>query len=390
MPTNIFFRDLVQIPKYRESLQQYLAAVERKNQREVKNTTLEEKPVYRSYVKLERHSLQAQWDTGAQISVCTKLLVTKLGLKWTKLEKELNMVTIDRKKSPSIRIVENAGLKILDIKVLINIHIVDSTKEKLLLRSNWFAKYKADLILSENLLKFQAEGKKFQVKIVNTPAKDLAINWYKEDEDIEVISVEDDSDKGSVLSEQAANWLNRFSNFREENWLTDEAVEEWLEAIESMKVKEVPLVEEENSATYLTHTWQWNSMQDMLHLKEERDYLLYEITDTYPEEVQKILEEYDDIVSKGAHDIRNCTSVEHIIRLISEVPVVGKMGYPTPREHKWIDEKIEIMLKNGVIEESSSPYAFNVVVVGKKDGAGEGMDRLCINYALLNKVTIPD
>ena len=167
--------------------------------------TLEEKPVYRSYVKLERHSLQAQWDTGAQISVCTKSLATKLGLKWAKLEKELNMVTIDGKKSPSIGIVENAGLKILDVKVPINIHIVDSIKKELLLGSNWFAKYKADLILSKNLLKFQMEGKKFQVKIVNTPAKSLTMNWYKEDEDIEVISVGSDSDKGSVLSEQAAN-----------------------------------------------------------------------------------------------------------------------------------------------------------------------------------------
>ncbi len=98
---------------------------------------------------------------GAQISVYTKLLAIKLGLKWVKLEKELNMITIDRKKSPSIGMVENARLKILDVRVPINIHIVDSTKEELLLGSNWFAKYKADLILSENLLKFQAEGKKF-------------------------------------------------------------------------------------------------------------------------------------------------------------------------------------------------------------------------------------
>jgi len=128
----------------------------------------------------------------------------------------------------------------------------------------------------------------------------------------------------------------------------------------------------------------------MLYLKEERGYLLYEITDIYPEEVQKILHEYDDIVSKGAHNIRNCTNVEHAIRLINEVPVVRKMGYHTLKEHQWIDEQIQIMLKNGVIEESSSPYAFNVVVVGKKDGADEGIDRLCINYALLNKVTIPD
>src|SRR6266498_2077738 len=188
------------------------------------------------------------------------------------------MITIDGKKSPSIGIVENARLKILDIRVPINIHIVDSTKEELLLGSNWFAKYKA-------------EGKKFQVKIVNTPAKGPMMNWYKEDKDIKVISIGSDSRKESVLSEQAANWLNRVTNFREENWSTDEAVEEWLEAMDDMKVKEVPLVEEENPVTYLTHTWQWDPMQDMLHLEEERDYLLYEITDTYPEEVQKILEE---------------------------------------------------------------------------------------------------
>ncbi len=127
------------------------------------------------------------------------------------------MVMIDGKKSLSIGIVENAGLKILDVKVPINIHIVDSTKEELLLGSNWFAKYKADLILSENLLKFQAESKKFQVKIVNTLTKSPTMNWYKEDEVIEVILIGSDSDKGSVLSEQITNWLNRVTNFREEN-----------------------------------------------------------------------------------------------------------------------------------------------------------------------------
>ncbi len=42
----------------------------------------------------------------------------------------------------------------MDTLILINIHIVDSTKEKLLIKSNWFTKYKVDLILSENKLKF--------------------------------------------------------------------------------------------------------------------------------------------------------------------------------------------------------------------------------------------
>ncbi|SRR6266542_4114797 len=48
------------------------------------------------------------------------------------------------------------------------------------------------------------------------------------------------------------------------------------------------------------------------------------------------------------------------------------------------------MLKNRVIEESNNLYVFNVIVVGKKDNAGESMDRLCVNYGLLNKITISD
>src|SRR6266498_1775782 len=70
-PTNMFFEDLMEVGSYRESIQQYLAAVKRKKQRNVKAAQVEEKPVYRSYVKLGRNSIQASWDTKAQISVCT-------------------------------------------------------------------------------------------------------------------------------------------------------------------------------------------------------------------------------------------------------------------------------------------------------------------------------
>ncbi len=48
------------------------------------------------------------------------------------------------------------------------------------------------------------------------------------------------------------------------------------------------------------------------------------------------------------------------------------------------------MLKNKVIESLTSPYAFNIVIVGKKDRVGEGMDRMCINYIPLNEITEKD
>ncbi len=66
------------------------------------------------------------------------------------------MMTVDDQKNPILGIVENAQLKIMDVLVPINLHIIDSTKEELLIGLNWFSKYKADLILTENKLKFEA------------------------------------------------------------------------------------------------------------------------------------------------------------------------------------------------------------------------------------------
>jgi len=110
-----------------------------------------------------------------QISVCTKSLAVKLGLKWTKLTETTNMVTVNGQKSLTLGIVKNAQLKIMDVLVPINIHIVDSTKEKLLIGSNWFSKYKADLILTKNKLKFEAQERKFEVKIINMTSSNIKV-----------------------------------------------------------------------------------------------------------------------------------------------------------------------------------------------------------------------
>ncbi len=106
--------------------------------------------------------------------------------------------------------------------------------------------------------------------------------------------------------------------------------------------------------------------------------------------LDEIFTEYDDVVSKGPHDIGNCKLVKHDIRLNNERPIKRKQSSRSAKENEWIKGQINEMLKNGVIEPSTSPYAFNIVIVGKKNGVGEGMDRICINYAPLNEVTEKD
>ncbi len=45
------------------------------------------------------------------------------------------------------------------------------------------------------------------------------------------------------------------------------------------------------------------------------------------------------------------------------------------------------MLKNEIIEPFTSPYAFNIIIVRKKDKAGKEINQICINFASLNEIT---
>ncbi len=82
----------------------------------------------------------------------------------------------------------------------------------------------------------------------------------------------------------------------------------------------------------------------MLHLEDEREVRLFEITGMEGIEVEKILktilEEYNDVVSREVHDIENCWTIKHAIRLLDKTPVMGKQGYRSPREHEWIEEQV--------------------------------------------------
>jgi len=113
-----------------------------------------------------------------------------------------------------------------------------------------------------------------------------------------------------------------------------------------------------------------------------------EIMDTHVKEMlDKILNDYDDVVFKGPHDIRNYKLVKHNIRLNDERLIKCKQLPRSTKKNEWIKGQIDEILKNGVIELSTSPYVFNIIIVRKKDGAGEEINRMCINYAPLNEVT---
>ncbi|WVZ53910.1 hypothetical protein U9M48_004796 [Paspalum notatum var. saurae] len=77
--------------------------------------------------------------------------------------------------------------------------------------------------------------------------------------------------------------------------------------------------------------------------------------------------------------------VEFLIEILPGTAPIAKRQYRVaPKEQELIKENIDELLGKGFIRPSSSPWAFPVLFVDKKDGSR----RMCVDYRALNDVTI--
>ena len=82
----------------------------------------------------------------------------------------------------------------------------------------------------------------------------------------------------------------------------------------------------------------------------------------------KVLETHKNVFASSVTDWGTAVGVEHCKWTI------GPPVYVPPRRQarvllSAIDQHVEMMLKNGVIEESDSPYSSPILIVRKKDGS---------------------
>lgn len=90
--------------------------------------------------------------------------------------------------------------------------------------------------------------------------------------------------------------------------------------------------------------------------------------------------------SSGEYDIGMCNLIPHKIETTSNKPIRLPYRRVSPVQMAEVRELLQDLLEKKIIRRSASPYASPVVLVKKKCGA----IRLCIDYRLLNDITVKD
>lgn len=104
----------------------------------------------------------------------------------------------------------------------------------------------------------------------------------------------------------------------------------------------------------------------------------------HPQEITNLLTRFQSVFDepKGLPPNRQHN---HIIPLLEGSQPVNQRCYRVPYIQKTeIESQIKEMLKSGIIQESSSPFASPIILVKKKDGTW----RMCVDYRRLNDLTV--
>ena len=103
-------------------------------------------------------------------------------------------------------------------------------------------------------------------------------------------------------------------------------------------------------------------------------------------ELASLLHEFGDVFASSSSDLGRSNVVKHQIKTGETRPIRQRPRRLPVNQRPVAEQEVEKMLKQGVIESSSSPWASPVVLVRKKDGS----TRFCVDYRRLNDVTIKD
>ena len=76
-----------------------------------------------------------------------------------------SIVAVDQAKKKVISFVQEAPLAIANVRIPVDLMVIDASKAALLVGTNWLRRYSADLLFSKKRLVFKSRGQKLSTPI---------------------------------------------------------------------------------------------------------------------------------------------------------------------------------------------------------------------------------
>eukprot|EP00253_Pinus_taeda_P020624 PITA_20624 len=121
-------------------------------------------------------------------------------------------------------------------------------------------------------------------------------------------------------------------------------------------------------------------------IRKPRAVVLHTQVSDLPEEVQRLLQDFGDIVVDDLPDeLPPRRGISHCIDFIPGASLPNKAAYRmSPKDHEEIRKQVQELLDKGLIQESMSPCAVPTVLAPKKGGKW----RMCTDSRAINKITV--
>lgn len=122
------------------------------------------------------------------------------------------------------------------------------------------------------------------------------------------------------------------------------------------------------------------------NIDESKVHIGDNVSNDEKERLMQLLRKYKHCFASSLKEL-GCTNVTEMkIELNSQRPVVYRPYRLSHHEREKVRTMIDEMLEAGIVRESTSEYSSPILLVRKKDGSF----RLCVDYRLLNSVTIKE
>ena len=113
------------------------------------------------------------------------------------------------------------------------------------------------------------------------------------------------------------------------------------------------------------------------------DFNQVDVPDEHKSTVIKLLQRNADIFASNDAELGHTDIIKMKIDTGNASPIKQKPYGTQLKNREVIDTAIDQMLEAKIIDRSTSPWSFPVVIVDKKDGS----KRFCVDFRALNKVT---